>query len=119
MKIRRTKVAATLALLLASAACSSAGRPVVSRASGQGEGEGVMVEVENQNFKDATVYAVWSTTRDRLGLVVGNTTQTFTVPWKASELRIEVDFIAGDDIVTEAMGVSRGDNLKVVIPPNR
>ena len=70
--------------------------------------------------KDATVYAIWGAgNRDRLGLVVGNTTQTFTAPYKAGDFRVEVDFIAGDDIVTENMGVTHGDHIQVVIPPGR
>jgi hypothetical protein len=100
---------------LAASACSH-NRPLVSRMAGQGND--IQITVENQNFKDATVYAIWGAgNRDRLGLVVGNTTQTFTAPYKAGDFRVEVDFIAGDDIVTENMGVTRGDHIQVTSPP--
>jgi hypothetical protein len=106
-----------LATALAAAGCASGGKPNVYREPG--EGPNIQITVENQNFKDATVYAVWGAgNRDRLGLVTGNTTQTFTVPWKQGDMRVQVDFIAGDDTVTESMGVNRGDHLQVTIPPS-
>ncbi|MSR35733.1 MAG: hypothetical protein EXR95_03670 [Gemmatimonadetes bacterium] len=106
-----------IAAALAATGCASGGKPNVYRQAGQGQY--IQVTVENQNFKDATVYAVWGAgNRDRLGLVTGNTTQTFTVPWKQGDMRVQVDFIAGDDTVTESMGVNRGDHLQVTIPPS-
>jgi hypothetical protein len=70
-------------------------------------------------IKDAVVYAIWGAgPRQRLGLVTGNTTQTLTTPLRAGgDLRIEVDFIAGDDVVSQSMGVFRGDHIHVTIPP--
>lgn len=106
-----------LSALLATAACASGGRPIVSRQAGTGNE--VQLTVENQNFKDATVYAIWGAgPRNRLGLVVGNTTETFQVRFRSGDLRVEVDFIAGDDIVTETIGVFQGDHIHVQIPPN-
>jgi hypothetical protein len=103
-----------VALALAAAGCAT-GRPVLESASQE-----VEVTVENQNFKDAVVYAIWdSGPRARLGMVTGNTTQTFTAaPRGSGEMRVEVDFIAGSDTVTESIGVFRGDEIHVVIPPN-
>ena len=104
------------AATLAAAGCASHGRPVLARSAGQGND--VQITVENQNFKDADVYAIWNGgNRDRLGMVTGNSTQTFTAPWKAGDVRIEVDFIAGDDVVTESMAVFQGDHIQVTIPP--
>jgi hypothetical protein len=104
------------AAVLAAGGCAHGGRPIVAREGGTGDQ--VAVTVENQNFKDAAVYAIWGVgNRDRLGLVTGHTTQTFTTPFKSGDLRIEVDFIAGDDVVTESMGVFQGDNIHVTIPP--
>ena len=108
--------AACLVLALAAGACASRNAPLLSRQPG--EGDQVQLTVENQNFKDATVYAVWGAgSRDRLGLVTGNTTQTFTVPWQGGDMRVEVDFIAGDDVFTEPIGTFRGDHIHVTIPP--
>jgi hypothetical protein len=105
-----------LALALATAGCASTGRPIEDEG---GVREDVEVTVENQNFQDAVVYAIWGAgPRDRLGMVTGNTTETFTTEVQAGgDMRIEVDLIAGNDVVTESMGVFRGDDIRVVIPP--
>ena len=105
-----------LTVLAAGACASSRGRPIAPR---DGAAQNVAITVENQNFKDAVVYAIWGVgPRDRLGMVTGNTTQTFTTPLRGSgELRIEVDFIAGDDVVTQSMGAFQGDHIQVTIPP--
>ena len=101
------------------ACASNAGRPVVADEDYAIQDEEVLVTVENQNFKDAVVYAVWGAgERDRLGLVTGHTTKTLTAPFKPGDLRIEVDFIAGDDVLTESMGVFHGDHVQVTIPPS-
>ena len=104
-----------LAMMLAVGSCASTGRPVEEgRASSE-----VEVTVENQNFQDAVVYAIWGAgPRDRLGMVTGNTTETFTTEVQGGgEMRIEVELIAGNDVVTESMGVFQGDDIRVVIPP--
>jgi len=105
-----------LALALTTAGCASAGRPVEDEG---GVTQDVEVTVENQNFQDAVVYAIWGAgPRDRLGTVTGNTTETFTTEVQAGgDMRIEIDLIAGNDVVTESMGVFRGDDIRVVIPP--
>ena len=106
-----------LAAALLAAGCASGGRPIEP---GFGTAQTVQVTVENQNFKDAVVYAIWRAgSRDRLGMVTGNTTQTLTADLRGTgDLRIEVDFIAGDDVVTQSLGVFQGDQVHVRIPPN-
>jgi hypothetical protein len=103
-------------LALAAAGCASTGRPVEDEG---GATQDVEVTVENQNFQDAVVYAIWGAgARDRLGTVTGNTTETFTTEVRAGgDMRIEVELIAGNDVVTESMGVFQGDDIRVVIPP--
>jgi hypothetical protein len=103
----------TLAVALAAGGCASRGRAIEPGAANE-----VQVTVDNQNFKDAVVYAVWGGgPRDRLGMVTGKSTQTLTAPFKTGDLRIEVDFIAGDDVLTESLGVFQGDQIHVTIPP--
>jgi hypothetical protein len=118
MRIKSSRSAAwprvlVLAIGLAPAACAQNTRPAEPGASGD-----VAVTVENQNFKDAVVYAIWdSGPRSRLGMVTGNTTQTFTTATRGSgEMRLEVELIAGNDVITERMGVYQGENIHVVIP---
>jgi hypothetical protein len=104
-----------LSAALVAGGCASRGRAI----SSDGAANEVQITVENQNFKDAVVYAIWGAgTRDRLGMVTGNTTQTLTAPVRGGgDLRIEVDFIAGNDVVTESIGTFRGDRIQVTIPP--
>jgi hypothetical protein len=105
-----------MALAIAAGGCASTGRPIEEDG---GATQDVEVTVENQNFQDAVVYAIWGAgRRDRLGMVTGNTTETFTTEVQGGgDMRIEVDLIAGNDVVTESMGVFRGDDVRVVIPP--
>ena len=104
-----------LVMMLTAAGCASTGRPIED---GGATGD-VEVTVENQNFQDAVVYAIWGAgPRDRLGMVTGNSTQTFTTEVQGGgDMRIEVDLIAGNDVVTESMGVFQGEEIRVVIPP--
>ena len=115
----RTRAASWRRLLVLSAALVAVGCASRGRAIEPGASRDVAITVENQNFKDAVVYAIWGVgPRDRLGMVTGNSTQTFTTPLRGSgELRIEVDFIAGDDVVTQGMGAFQGDHIQVTIPP--
>jgi len=104
-----------VALALAAVGCASAGRSVA-----QSESRGVDVIVDNQNFHDAVIYAIWdSGPRTRLGMVTGITTQTFTTATRGSgQMRVQIDLIAGSNVITESIGVFHGDEIHVVIPPN-
>jgi hypothetical protein len=120
MMSQRKRVAAwprlvALTLALVAAGCASSGRSLE-----EGSSRDVEVTVENQNFKDAVVFAIWGAgPRDRLGMVTGNTTETFTTAARGGgDMRVEVDFIAGNDVVTERIGIFEGDDIHVVIPPN-
>ncbi|MBM4183517.1 MAG: hypothetical protein FJ207_04730 [Gemmatimonadetes bacterium] len=106
-----------IALTLTIAVSGCASRARVSEVS---VARDVVVTVENQNYKDAVVYAIWGAgPRDRLGMVTGNTTQTFESAVRGGgELRVEVDFLAGVDLVAERMDVFEGDDIHVLIPPH-
>ncbi|MGE0161055.1 MAG: hypothetical protein AB7T31_16790 [Gemmatimonadales bacterium] len=106
--------AALFMILAFAAGCASTGRPVE-----EGTSEDVEVTVENQNYNDAVIYAIWGAgPRDRLGMVTGNTTQTFTTAVRGGgDMRLEVDLIAGNDVATHSMGVYEGDQVELVIPP--
>lgn len=79
--------------------------------------EEVILEVENQNFLDARIHANWNGVRQRLGLVNGNTTQTFRLRGRDGILRVEVDFVAGGGFISDPLSVWRGDTVRLVIPP--
>jgi hypothetical protein len=79
-------------------------------------GSVVQLTVQNNDFKDAAVYARWSGFgRRRVGMVTGKTSDTFTFDWQADRIRIEAEFIAGGNFTTDEIEVSGGDHLDVVI----
>lgn len=99
-------------------ACAHSGeRPAFARRGGQGNQ--VTVTADNQNFLDATVYALWNGQRDRVGMVTGKTSQSFAIPFKGSDLRIQIDLIGGSSMTTDPIGVFEGDELDLVIPPTQ
>lgn len=78
----------------------------------------IMLEVRNQNFYDATLYAISQSERIRIGYVPGNSNETFTFRWTPIDLRIEVDLLSVGSFFTESMPVDRGDVLELVIEPD-
>ncbi len=81
-------------------------------------GQELTLEVRNQNFYDATLYAVWqSGLRYRLGTVSGNGKRTFTFRWQSLQLQIEIDLLSVGKHFTDPMPVDKGDELELVIEP--
>lgn len=77
------------------------------------------LRVENQNFYDATIYALSrGGERQRLGVVGGNNQGTFTFRWLHQELRVLIQLLAGGATATETILVSPGDSLNLVIQPD-
>jgi len=75
--------------------------------------------VENQNFYDATLYAISrSGEQQRIGAVGGNNHATFSFRWLQSELRVMIRLLAGGTTATETMLVSPGDSLQLIIQPD-
>ena len=121
MRITRrgvTRFLPLVATLLAVTACAHNGeRPTFSRLAGKGSE--VTVTADNQNFLDATVYALWGARRDRVGMVTGKTAQSFSLPFHGSDLRLQIDLIGGSSMTTDPIGVFEGDQLDLVIPPTQ
>lgn len=105
-------------LILTATACSGNPRPDEA-----GPGESAAVKVENQGFTDMTIYAASEATdRVRLGLVVGNTTQVFSVPaflvGRGGTVRFLADPVGGNRTpVSEEISVEPGDTIGLTIPP--
>ncbi len=75
------------------------------------------LEVENQNFNGARIYIHQDGRRHRLGLVNGNRTEEFEVTAPGgSEIRVEVDFIAGGGFTTGPLVVWPGESVRLRIP---
>jgi len=95
--------------------CSRNSRPAPMFRAASGSGS-VMVTIQNNDFKDATIYANWAgTTRRRVGLSVGKTTQTFDLEWKSEIVQFEADFIAGRTFTFDPINVWEGDHLELII----
>lgn len=103
---------ALLALLVlgAAAACST------KRNRGGNSYPPVTFHVENLNFYDATVYAVWRSDRRRLGVVNGNSRQSFTANWNGPDVTLEIELLAGRRYRSDTIGISPGDEVVLEIP---
>jgi len=105
-----------LPLILLPAGCSHGGRSVDTSFTGQPGDRSIRIFVTNRNFMDATIWAVHTGARRKLGVVTGKTEATFSMPWDLStQLWLEVDMLAGGRCTTEALPVDPGDDLELVI----
>jgi hypothetical protein len=117
--IARRALVAVLALSLV--ACSTRGaRQNANPFDGSGVGvPQVRLRVQNQNFYDATITAIGDATQRRLGVVGGNQSSVFTMPWEfTSGLRVRIDLLAGPSCTTEMIQVNPGDDIEFHIPPD-
>lgn len=116
MTLLRATPHVTLLSLLALAGCSGAGRAPGTAFAPESRADSIRVYVTNRNFMDATIWAVSTGNRRRLGIVTGKREAVFTVPWEFStELWLEIDMLAGRRCVTESLPVDPGDDLEVII----
>ena len=106
----------TLCLALGSAACASSGPNPFDDAE-TGASRTVMVEVQNQNFYDATIYAITGAGERRLGIVAGNARRTFTARLVGpGDVRLRVRLLGGGSFTTQPMPASPGETLVLIIP---
>lgn len=76
----------------------------------------IEVTVQNDDFKDATIYANWAgRARKRVGMVTGKTSQTFTVAWQSEAVQFDAEFVAGGTVAFEPIDVWEGEHLNLVI----
>lgn len=80
------------------------------------------VTVENRSFLDHNVFVLRGGQRVRLGLVTGNSSQTFTIPsnlvFGVTSLSFLVDPVGGArQPVSNELPVSAGDAIQLIIPP--
>ena len=77
----------------------------------------IAISVENQGFNDARVYAVSVGGVQLLGQVPGKATRNFTLQWsRLDDLRLRMDFLAGDTYRSNAIDVAPGDRVELLIP---
>ena len=73
------------------------------------------LEVRNQNFNSVTVYLYRLGARDRMGVVEGNTTQTYSFDSQFTAVRILMSFLAGGCVLTEELSLVEGDDLLLIV----
>lgn len=79
----------------------------------------ITLVVRNDNFYDATLYAVSrGGQRQRLGIVTGNQRGSFTFRWPHGEIQIEIALLAAGTTYSYPLSVTGGDELELIIEPN-
>ncbi len=76
----------------------------------------IHVEIENRGWEDATVHAVWSGGRRRLGTVIGAMTADYTLALDRSVLmHFEIDLLNGPECITQQIFADPGDIILLQI----
>ena len=102
--------------LLATGACGVRAVSDPFSRSCRGPGQ-IQIIVENQNFNDMRLFSVTTRGRQLLGQVGGHTTKTFVIDWRGlDEIRLRMEFLAGDDYESNLVNASPGDRLTLTIP---
>ncbi len=110
-------LATILLALSASAGCGGTRADPMRR--GGGDQQTIQLRVNNLNFNEATVTAVTSGSRVRIGIVAGKSSETFTVPWPSlQELRIQISVLAGGSYTTPGVTVGPGERVELLIQEN-
>ena len=79
----------------------------------------VLLTVQNNDFRDASIYAIWNGVRRRVGSVTGMTSETFRMTWMSEEIQLAIDFVGGGGYTSERVPVTQGDHLDFVIMGGR
>ena len=101
-------------------ACASSSATVNPFEAAAGGGQ-IHVKVVNENFYDATIWAVVNGARQhRLGVVTGKQNADFKMTWTVPQpLQFEIDLRTGNkSCVTDQMVVDPGDELELQIRPD-
>jgi hypothetical protein len=81
--------------------------------------EDVLLTVQNNDFRDASIYAIWNGVKRRVGEVTGMTSETFRMTWMSEEIQLAIDFVGGGGYTSERVPVTQGDHLDFVIMGGR
>jgi hypothetical protein len=105
-------------MLLTASGCAMLGRGSGSDFGDAEQARELTLHVINDNFYDATIYAVWGTYRKRLGVVTGQREDTFRFRWAPLELSIEIRLLAVGSTTTHSLPVDQGDILELRVQPD-
>jgi hypothetical protein len=106
-----------VACLIGAAPGGGGPTPAVAQVQDSVTRRGISLEVDNQNFYDATIYAVRPGLRQRVGYVTGEGKDTFTFRWPDGDLQVEIDLLAVGSYYTQVMDVQQGDELQLTVLP--
>lgn len=110
------RIAALWLVAVATGACGLVSRQVEEEEFAEPRSRELTLYVRNQNFYDATLYAVSrGGYRLRLGVARGNSEETFVFRWPHLDLRIVIDFLAAGASFTESLPVEEGEELQLII----
>ena len=116
MNSRRIDPRVFITVVVLLAGCSQAGRSGSRSFSSGSQEQSIRVYVTNLNFMDATLWAVTPGARSKIGIVTGKKEEVFTLPWDFStDLRIEIDMLAGSRCITDVLSVDPGDDIELII----
>ncbi len=104
-----------LSLGIAAVLASCATRSSAPDLPGSERDRSIHITIDNQEFQDATIYTVYAGSRQRLGMVTGKRSQTFTVDWPHPDLQLAVQFLAAGSFLTERIPVVPGDHVELQI----
>lgn len=112
------RTAAPLLAVAMLAACSSGGGNSGDAAFGTPAESRISIDVDNRNFDRATIWYETRAGRQRLGVVEGKTTHTFTVEnWPVpAPIYLEVHLTASQTCRTDELTADPGDTLYLEIP---
>jgi hypothetical protein len=85
------------------------------------EEDRAFVRVINDNFYDVTVFAEFDGHRERIGRVVGNRTEVFPLPARATPgttVAITVSVQAGRSFTSNRVTVWPGEEIQLRVPPD-
>lgn len=116
-RTRRAALAGLVTVLTVVSAACAARRTAPSPFLESGDPT-ILLTVDNQDFRDATIFVNWNGVRQRLGMVIGKTTETFRAEWRDYVVRLEVDFVGGGEMkLADPISVQPGEHIDFVIMP--
>lgn len=79
--------------------------------------ETLVLDVDNRNFLDARIYVLRDDgLPERAGIVTGNSQERLRIENQPGNLRIQVDFVAGDTRTSDVIQVWEGETVELLIP---
>jgi hypothetical protein len=105
---------AMLALMLGAAGCGLLG----GRSQAVPREGNLTLNVKNQNYYDATLYALYQSRRQQIGTVSGMSERAFSLDWGHPDIRIEIYLLSVGSHFTQPMFIDAGDELELVIDPS-